>query len=75
MNMGSMFGLGRMVTMNALLDVVGGPNPITQGIGYHNMPQSSQNLNGINVTTDLKASLVDDIDELDAILDTNIDVP
>ena len=68
--MGSMFGLGSRVTINALQDVVGGPPE--PGQTFNHMPSNPQVTAWVDVSTRLKSSMVDDIDALEDDLDNNI---
>lgn len=68
-NVNSMFGLDRRVTMNALADVVGGPDPQPSNPFMSSSPQSSA---WVDATTHLKATMVDENDELENDLDDNV---
>ena len=63
-----MFGLDRLVTMNALRDVVGPPDPPPVH-SFMSMRPSSQESAGVDVTSRLMAIMVDDVDALDDVLD------
>ena len=57
-----MFSLNSRVTMNALVDVVGGSGPMIQQPSQ-NMFLNPQNSAWVDVTTRLKATMVDENDE------------
>lgn len=67
-----MFGLDRLVTINALRDVVGPPDPIPTPT-FKNMRPSSQDSVEVDVTSRLKATMVDEIDALDDVLVNDVE--
>lgn len=74
-NVGTLFGLDRSVTMNALVDVVGGPD-IEQGqMTPSNMRFGLDDTSWDTVSASPKVSMVDDDDVLEGILAIDDETP